>query len=621
MAIATDGTRAVLLAGVLCVLASLYVLHERSTGPSTTGAASFEAFLAGVPEAISTVRDQIESLLVQDSHTSRGGTWGTPYQLRQDFYNDYGINDGYVYNPTNYSHWEFWKQPFEWTDIEAAKRENAYSRQYSQRHRKMWENHMTDNATNVTHEHAHTQPPIPQRPYDPSRPMNILVLYADDWRYDTLGAAGNPIAKTPTLDRLASEGVRFTENCVTTSVCWSSRVSMVSSQYLARHNSTKPKYFFLPWNQTVYDLLQTHGYHVGHVGKWGFNHEYKDRPDFQVEEDGWHYDLRGGRMWHVTEKNEADALAFLDGRPRDKPFFVNVAFFATHAVDGDKRQYLPQNKSMGLYRNDYIPYPENNDTYRTSLPSFFADNNEGRTRWRWRYDSDDKRQHMMRNYYRMASEVDSACATILEEVRRQGELDNTLIIFTTDNGNFHAEHGLADKWYPHQESIRVPLIIRDPRMSTGVAGTLNDDFTLNIDLAPTILGAAGVVAPTSMMGRDMAQLYLGIGGAQTPAVARERYLQGTDATEWRHEFFYEHPIISHKEYIPSSEALVRKSYKYFYWPDYDVEQLFDMREDPKEENDISKSESPKVQEVLEEMRSRFKELKATVHDQSLPVIM
>ena len=637
MAIATDGTRAVLLAGVVCVLVSLSVLHDRSSTDSAGtagGAASFEAFLAGVPEAISTVRDQIEGLLVvqQDGPapgSSQRGTWGTPYQLPRDAYARYGLDDdGYAYDPRNYSSWEVWRQPFEWTDAEAGRRENEFSRRYSQRHRRMWENHMTANATNVTahkheHEHAQAQQPIhiPQRPYDPSKPMNVLLLYADDWRYDTLGAAGNKMVKTPTLDRLASEGVRFTENCVTTSVCWSSRVSMVSSQYLARHNSTKPKYFFLPWNQTVYDLLQSSGYHTGHVGKWGFNHEYKDRPDFQVEEDGWHYDLRGGRMWHVTEKNEADALRFLDGRPRDKPFFVNVAFFATHAVDGDKRQYLPQNKSMGLYRNDYIPYPKNSGTYRTSLPSFFADNNEGRTRWRWRYDTDDKRQHMMKNYYRMASEVDSACATILEEVRRQGELDNTLIIFTTDNGNFHAEHGLADKWYPHQESIRVPLIIRDPRMSPGVAGTLNDDFTLNIDLAPTILSAAGVVAPGSMMGRDMAQLYLGIDGAQTPAVARERYLRGTDATKWRHEFFYEHPIISHKEYIPSSEALVRKNYKYFYWPDYDVEQLFDMREDPREENDISKSESPKVQEVLEEMRSRFKELKATVHDQNLPVIM
>lgn len=621
--------RAFLFAGLICILSSLYLLHERSSSAAAAsasaegegGAAAFEAFLAGVPQAfgaqlgrgwerieaeLGAAREQIERL-VQDTadlanKAPPGSTWGTPYQHR------HGHDEAYVYNPTNYSDWPYWKQPFEWKNAK-----NPHNK-YSQSHRRMWENHMTENATADGHD-------IPQRPYDPTKPMNILMLYADDWRYDTLGAAGNRIVKTPTLDRLATEGVRFTENCVTTAVCWVSRVSMVSSQYLARHNSTKPKYFFLPWNQTVYDLLQSEGYHVGHVGKWGFNHEHKFRPDFQVEEDGWHYDVRGGRVWHVTEKNEADALRFLDERPKDKPFFVNVAFFATHAVDGDKRQYLPQNKSMGLYRDDYIPLPENHDTYKTSLPSFFEDTNEGRTRWRWRYDEEEKQQHMMKNYYRMVSEVDSACATILEEVRRQGELDNTLIIFTTDNGNFHAEHGLADKWYPHQESIRVPLIIRDPRMPAGIAGTTNDDFTLNIDLGPTILAAAGVVAPPSMMGRDMAQLYLGTEKAQTPSVAKERYLKGSDATKWREEFFYEHPIISHKEYIPSSEALVRKDYKYFYWPDYNVEQLFDMKTDPREENDLSKSESPQIQQILEEMRSRFKDLKATVHHQTLPVIM
>lgn len=622
--------RSFLLAGLICILSSLYFLHERSSSSSAGnasagegGAAAFEAFLAGVPQAFGTqlgrgwerleaelgaAREQIERL-VQDTtaDVASGSTWGKPYQYRHD---PDELEFVHNFTGTNYSAWPYWKQPFEWTNVK--NRPNKYS----QSHRRMWENHMTENATKTEHH-------IPQRPYDPTKPMNILLLYADDWRYDTLGAAGNRIVKTPTLDRLATEGVRFTENCVTTAVCWVSRVSMVSSQYLARHNSSKPKFFFLPWNQTIYDLLQTEGgYHVGHVGKWGFNHEHKKRPDFEVEEDGWHYDMRAGRLWHVTEKNEADALRFLDERPKDKPFFVNVAFFATHAVDGDKRQYLPQNKSMGLYRDDYIPLPENHDTYETgSLPSFFGNYNEGRTRWRWRYDEEEKQQHMMKNYYRMASEVDSACATILEEVRRQGELDNTLIIFTTDNGNFHAEHGLADKWYPHQESIRVPLIIRDPRMPAGIAGTTNDDFTLNIDLGPTILAAAGVVAPPSMMGRDMAQLYLGIDKAQTPTAAKERYLKGTDATKWREEFFYEHPIISHKEYIPSSEALVRKDYKYFYWPDYDVEQLFDMRTDPREENDISKSESPQIQKVLEDMRSRFKELKATVHHQTLPVIL
>lgn len=101
-------------------------------------------------------------------------------------------------------------------------------------------------------------------------------------------------------------------------------------------------------------------------------------------------------------------------------------------------------------------------------------------------------------------------------------------------------------------SIRVPLIIRDPRMKDEQRGTTNDEFTLNVDLAPTILGAAGIQTPDKMMGRDMAPLYL------SPDIS----------SDWRDEFFYEHPIISKKSYIPSSEALVRKDYKYMYWPDY-----------------------------------------------------
>ena len=115
-------------------------------------------------------------------------------------------------------------------------------------------------------------------------------------------------------------------------------------------------------------------------------------------------------------------------------------------------------------------------------------------------------------------------------------LDKTLIIFTGDNGCFHAEHGLADKWYPHEESIRVPLIIRDPRMAAGKRGTTNSDFTLNADLAPTILAATGVAAPARMQGRDIAPLYL---AKEKPA--------------WRTEFFYEHAMGA-KGRIPASEA-------------------------------------------------------------------
>jgi len=191
----------------------------------------------------------------------------------------------------------------------------------------------------------------------------------------------------------------------------------------------------------------------------------------------------------------------------------------------------------------------------------------------------------------MATEVDTVCGRVLDELARQGALDQTLVIFTTDNGYFHAEHGLADKWYPYEESIRVPLIVRDPRMARERRGGTNDDFTLNVDLAPTILSAAAVTAPKNMQGRDIAPLYL---TAAKPA--------------WRSEFFYEHGIIKNADFIPASEALVRKDTKYLFWPDFKHEELFDLRADPFEERNLAAD--PSHQSKLTELRKRFAELKA-----------
>lgn len=123
-------------------------------------------------------------------------------------------------------------------------------------------------------------------------------------------------------------------------------------------------------------------------------------------------------------------------------------------------------------------------------------------------------------------------------------------------------------------------------------GELNDEFTLSIDLSPTILGAAGIPTPDVMHGRDFSVLYTG---------------KGADTSPWRKEFFYEHPVHLKKSIIPASEALVRKDYKYMLWPNYDVEQFFDLRNDTYELNDLIKSDGH--QQLIGEMRTRFVELK------------
>ncbi len=169
-----------------------------------------------------------------------------------------------------------------------------------------------------------------------------------------------------------------------------------------------------------------------------------------------------------------------------------------------------------------------------------------------------------------------------------------LCCFLSAKKNFHAEHGLADKFYAHQESIRVPLLIRDPRMAKELHNTTNDAFTLNVDLASTILGAANIPTPVFMQGRDIADLYL---------------KNETERFPWREDFFYEFPG-TESDWIPGSEALVRKDMKYIYWTDHKYEQLFDLVKDPIEDNDVFRN--PEYQTAVNEMKQRFAELRDAV---------
>jgi arylsulfatase A-like enzyme len=429
------------------------------------------------------------------------------------------------------------------------------------------------------------------------KPLNILLLYGDDWRHDSIGSASGGLVKTPFFDNLAMQGMRFTHNCVTTSVCWISRATLYTGQYVSRHKSTDPSKpdFYKGWNQTFPYLLRQAGYYFGHVGKWHF----KDYAEFIKPQLDWERPYYGRHWWeerggliHTTKKNERDAIAFLRERPKDKPFCLTVCFFTPHAQDSSPEQYLPQNESMKLYINDTIPLaPSATNQAWEKMPKFFGEINAGRTRFFKRFDTQEKYQKMMKNYYRLISEIDYSSEQIVKEVESQGALDDTLVIFTTDNGYFHAEHGLAEKFYPHQESIRVPLIVRDPRMAADKVGKLSDDFTLNIDLAPTILGAAGIQTPDVMNGQDISLIYT----------------KGVTGNSWRKEFFYEHPVHLKESVIPASEALVRKDFKYILWPNYDTEQLFDLKNDAYELNDLVHNKD--YNGVLQKMRMKFQELK------------
>lgn len=229
---------------------------------------------------------------------------------------------------------------------------------------------------------------------------------------------------------------------------------------MARHNSTtlEDPVFCKPtkWNATWPYLLQKAGYYVGHSGKWQF---YND--DFVISAFNW-TSLHEGEHWypwpdgsggkngkplyqHACDKSEEEVIQFIKDRPKDRPFAVTVAFYPPKAIGIGSEQWFPKNETKKLYENLTIPEPYKWNESWWKLPSFFRPQNEARTRWEQRFGTHELYQNSMKCYYALITEVDKACEHIVDELKRQGIYNETLIIFTADNGFFLGEHGLAGK--------------------------------------------------------------------------------------------------------------------------------------------------------------------------------
>ncbi len=427
------------------------------------------------------------------------------------------------------------------------------------------------------------------------KPMNILFLLADDLRWNSLGCAGNPVVITPEIDRLAKDGIRFGNARVTTSICMVSRASLLTGQHMSRHGIDR---FLTPLSDTAIEatypaVLRKSGYHTGYVGKYGVDHIKEGQFDFYREYEGQHWVTdENGRSVHVTRKNLNDALAFLNQRPAEKPFCLTVGFSAPHAEDGHPDQYRYQPGSESLFADTVIPVPETaSPEFLKGLPPFISsEENEGRRRWHWRFDTPEKYQRYMKAYYRMVAEVDHVVGELVATLKKEGIYENTLIIFMGDNGYFHSEHQLADKWYPYEESVRVPLVVHDPRLPARKKGMVSDEFVLNIDVAPFIVAATGRQVPGAMQGLDFSALYDEKGKAA-----------------WRKDFYYAHPVVIDEKRIPASEAIIAHDSKYILWPGYGYEEFFDLEKDPLEKtNRIS---DPACAQKIESKKERFKILK------------
>jgi arylsulfatase A-like enzyme len=424
---------------------------------------------------------------------------------------------------------------------------------------------------------------------------NIVFLLTDDHRWDAIGCAGNPNIYTPNIDNMAKNGVKFTNAFVTTSICACSRASIFSGQWVSRHGIKDFATSFSPeaLAQTYPMLLRQAGYRTGFVGKYGVG----KGPDMPAEKfDAWYgcagqcdpYERKDkdGNYKHLTQLMGEQAIEFLRGCSKDQPFCLSVSFKAPHVQDADPRQFVYDRAHANLYKDAAMPVPETADPkYFKALPEFLQ-NSEARRRWQIRFATPEKYQESVRSYYRLITGVDFVIGGIRQELNRLNFDDNTVIIFTGDNGFYLGEHGLAGKWFPHEESIRVPLIVYDPRAPKKRRGVTVEQFALNVDIAPTILEFGGVPVPRQMQGRSLVPLLKG----QKP--------------KWRSEFFYEHPF-EHKT-IAKSEALRTQRYKYARYIDFGYEELYDLKNDHHEIVNLAKDE--KYQQLLESLRNRCDEL-------------
>ena len=404
------------------------------------------------------------------------------------------------------------------------------------------------------------------------RRPNIIVLLTDDQRWDTLGCMGNGIIRTPNIDAMAAEGVVFTNQFVTTSICMTSRASIFSGLYLRTHqiNDFQKPFGEEQYARTYPEILRRAGYRTGFIGKWGVGNQMPaDRFDYfrGFPGQGHYFPERPDETLHLTQVMGDESLDFLRGSKPDRPFCLSVSFKAPHVQDEDPRQFLHSRATAELYRDVDIAVPKTADPRYIAMLPIEVQRSEARRRWAVRFSTPALYQQSVKSYYRLITEVDTVVGRIREQLERMRAADNTIILFTSDNGFYLAEHGLAGKWFMHEESIRVPLVVYDPRLESSRRGQRRNEMTLNIDVAPTLIHYAGAKAPP-MQGRNL-----------RPLVEQQK-------VAWRREWFYEH-LFEHA-WIPRTEGVRTTDRKYTRYLDTQpvFEELFDLRADPLEERNL-----------------------------------
>jgi arylsulfatase A-like enzyme len=414
----------------------------------------------------------------------------------------------------------------------------------------------------------------------PARRPNFLFILSDDHRWDALGHVAHPAARTPSLDRLAREGVLFGNAFCTTSLCSPSRASFLTGMYAHSHGV---KNNMTPWNDahvTFLEALHRAGYETGFVGKW---HMPGDFPKLRGLDRFVTFTVDGGqgryfdcplivdgkkvasRKPYITEELTDYALEFLD-RERERPFCLYLSHKAVHL------QFFPPKELDGLYDDVELELPREADSWvGLTDGNFYA-----------RPLAD-----MYRDYLECLLGMDQQIGRVLDRLDELGLAENTVVIYAGDNGFFWGEHHFTDKRWPYEESIRIPLIVRDPQTIRD-PGRRASQMVLNIDLAPTLLDMAGLRPPASMDGESFAP------------ILKNADARGREA--WLYEYFLDYPYA-----VPETRAIRTARYKYIEYEGTRGPELFDIVADPREMNNLYAT--PEGQALVPKLKKGLEALK------------
>ncbi|MEX2594549.1 MAG: sulfatase [Anditalea sp.] len=479
------------------------------------------------------------------------------------------------------------------------------------------------------------------------KPPNIVFIMSDDHAYQAISAYGHGLNETPNIDRLAEEGAIFTRATVTNSICAPSRAVILTGKHSfvnGKVDNVQP----FDWDQDNFaKMLQQIGYTTAMIGKihldglpQGFDHsmvlpgqgQYYN-PDFLVNGEKERFE------GYVTEITTEYALKWLnEERDKDKPFLLiynqkaphrnwkpapkyltlyddktftpPATFFddykgrgtaaktqemeiAEHArwghdfklkVDPDGRE-TALNQQLERFNEEQLN--QWNAAYEPKNQAFLEANLEGEELALWKYN------RYIKDYLRTIKSVDDGVGEVLDYLEENGLAENTIVIYTSDQGFYLGEHGWFDKRFMYEQSLRTPLLIRYPKDIK--AGTEIDKLVQNLDFAPTLLDYAGVRVPPEMQGESFKNLANG------------------SSDQWRDAIYYTYYEYPSVHMVKRHYGVATERYKlmHFYY-DIDEWEMYDLKEDPNEMNNIYNE--PSYEEIRIQMHQRLEELRAYYGD-------